>query len=387
LPALLAQLNVPAGTMILRRWLFEKPLIITFRSASIAGQERRSGHADDMQAMRKLTAKTLAADARAAAQAAVARRWQAIDALLPEPSEPAVACGADLTVTSSDGQVVAVGSCRHLSLKPGTLELAWGAASQFALTPWVVGPDVGTALGQLVVRWRRHLARQHEAADPDSAAVIRWPSRDIDGVRALLEHGLRPLTVIAARSAGRRSPAATAGSASAGGAVCAEPVRLRVRAAEPGDVAAVERLVMAMMRYDAHFGAVQVRPDTAAAARDFAARTLAAANPWLWLAERDGTAVGMVQAEPPEAASWLAPAVRPQPVAYLGQMSVLPGERGTGVGTALVDHLHREIDALGVAVTLLHHAQLNPLSAPFWGSMGYRPLWTLWEVRPAVRLS
>ena len=36
--------------------------------------------------------------------------------------------------------------------------------------------------------------------------------------------------------------------------------------------------------------------------------------------------------------------------------------------------------------TLPHYAQLNPLSAPFWSRMGYRPLWTGWEVRPAGSL-
>ena len=39
-----------------------------------------------------------------------------------------------------------------------------------------------------------------------------------------------------------------------------------------------------------------------------------------------------------------------------------------------------------VDTTLLHFAQLNPLSAPFWSRMGYRPLWTGWEVRPAASL-
>ena len=43
-------------------------------------------------------------------------------------------------------------------------------------------------------------------------------------------------------------------------------------------------------------------------------------------------------------------------------------------------------DASGVDTTLLHFAQLNPLSAPFWSRMGYRPLWTGWEVRPAASL-
>jgi GNAT superfamily N-acetyltransferase len=318
----------------------------------------------------------LATGAVAAARAAVARRWQAIDPLLPDPSEPAATCGADLTVTSADGEVVAAGSCRHVHVTPGSLELAWSAASQFLLTPWVAGPDVGEALGELLARWRRHVSSQQDAADADSAAMIRWPSRDIDGVRALLEHGLRPLTVIAARPAGRQI-------AAAGG----KPDGSRIRAAGPADLDGVAGLFMDMMQYDAHFGAVHVRPDTARGLRESAARTLASADPWVWLAERDGVAVGAVQAEPPKAASWIAGAVRQHPVAYLGQMSVLPGRRGAGVGTALVEHLHREVDAIGAAVTLLHHAQLNPLSAPFWSRMGYRPLWTSWEARPAASLS
>jgi len=320
---------------------------------------------------------TPAREATEAARQAVARRWQAIDPLLPDPSEPAKTCGTDLAVTSADGRVVATGYCRHMHVRPGSLELAWGAASQFALTPWVAGPDVGNGLGQLLERWRSHLARQQDAADEDSEAMVRWPSRDVGGVRVLLEHGLRPLTVVAARAAGRAIDGSTVRARTAG---------LRIRRAGEGDVDALERLGMEMMRYDAHFGSVTVRDDTALGLRQSAVRTLAAAQPWTWLAERDGEEAGMVQAEPPEAAGWVAPLVRAQPVAYLGEMSVLPGVRGAGVGTALVEHLHRELDAAGAAVTLLHHAQLNPLSAPFWNRMGYRPLWTSWEVRPA-RLS
>jgi len=52
-----------------------------------------------------------------------------------------------------------------------------------------------------------------------------------------------------------------------------------------------------------------------------------------------------------------------------------------------VDEINRAVlDARGVDTTLLHYAQLNPLSAPFWNRMGYRPLWTGWEVRPAASL-
>jgi GNAT superfamily N-acetyltransferase len=309
---------------------------------------------------------------------AVTRRWQAIDPFLPEPSEPAEACGADLTVTSADGHIAAAGFCRHLHLRRGSLELAWGAARQFGLTAWVAGRDIGMGLGQLLERWRGHLAQLADTAEDDSSAIVRWPSRDIEGIRALLEHGLRPLTVIAARPAGRAIDGNTAGAC---------PVGLRIRPAGRGDVHVLERLAMELTRYDSHFGAVEVRSDTADGLRQWAAQVLAAARPWTWIAERDGEAVGMVHAEPPESATWAAPLVRAQSVAYLAEMSVLPGSRGAGVGTALVEYLHRDLDVAGATVTLLHHAQLNPLSAPFWSRMGYRPLWTSWEVRPASRLS
>jgi GNAT superfamily N-acetyltransferase len=77
---------------------------------------------------------------------------------------------------------------------------------------------------------------------------------------------------------------------------------------------------------------------------------------------------------------------RPGVTAYLQTMFVRPGERGGGVGAALVGHAHGVLDARGVQTTLLHYAQMNPLSAPFWHRMGYRPLWAGWEVRPAASL-
>ena len=82
----------------------------------------------------------------------------------------------------------------------------------------------------------------------------------------------------------------------------------------------------------------------------------------------------------------IAPMVRAEPVAYVELMDVLPGERGGGVAGALVAQLHQAADDAGVAVTLLHYEQVNPLSGPFWSQQGYRPLWTTWEARPASTL-
>lgn len=309
-----------------------------------------------------------------------AERWRRIDPLLPEPKPPGNAgCGTQLTVPAANGRLAAVGRCHHQKLKPEAPQLAWGATAQFWLTAWVAGdpgePGIGPALDELLVRWRAHLAAEPAAASGDSQASVRWPSRDVGGVRALLRHGLQPLTVIAARSAGRPVPDSVP-----------RPRGLRIRPASPADVAAVTEFTMEVIRFDEHFGSVLLHPHAERTQRQLTEQTLARPEPWTWLAERDGQTVGLLVAEPPDRAAWIAAATRQGPVAYLGTMSVRPDERGSGVGTALATWLHREFDAAGVTVTLLHHSLLNPLSAPFWSRMGYRPLWTSWEIRPALAL-
>ncbi len=310
----------------------------------------------------------------------VRERWRSVDPMLPAPVPEQVSCGARLDVVDGDGNLVAFATCRHREYPAEAMELNWGAARQFTLTPQVAGhgPQVGAALDELLTHWRRHLARQHGAAEEDSEAIVRWPSRDIEGVRALLRHGLQPLVVIAARPRSR--------SADAPGPHDGARHGLHIRRAGPADLDAVVALGVEVIRFDEHFGSARLRPHSERAERELAGKTLARPDPWIWLAERDGRPVGMVAAEPPEDTRWILPLVGTSPVAYLGQMAVLPGLRGGGIGAALVAHLHARLDAVGVAVTALHYAQLNPLSVPFWSRMGYRPLWTCWEVRPALSM-
>jgi GNAT superfamily N-acetyltransferase len=356
--------------------------------------------------------------------AQVARRWQAIDPLLPVPGDKSPGCGARLVVAGAGGQPAATGTCIHREGVPESLDLTWGAARGFQLTVRLAGPDAANALDQLLSLWRDHLAGVPGADGEDTAAIVTWPSRDIDGVEALLRHGLAPLAVVAARPTCRHpagpadgpprrnqdpgapawaadgpprrtedpgaparaadGPPQRAEAAEGAGQVTGTPrPDVRIRRAGPADIDAVVRLGLEVIRFDAHFGSVTERPETADALRREAAGLLAVPGTWTWLAERDGTAIGMLCAERPESAGWIAPMVRPSPVAYLLLMGVLAGERGSGVGAALAAQLHREIDATGVAVTLLHYAQLNPLSVPFWSQQGYRPLWTAWEARPA----
>jgi GNAT superfamily N-acetyltransferase len=280
---------------------------------------------------------------------------------------------------------VAAGSCEHWAGTPGSLDLTWGAARRFRLTAWTAGPDVAGALDRLLAAWRDHLAGAPGADGDDTAAVVTWASRDVGGVRALLRHGLVPISVVAARHTSSHA-GRSANDAARGGPAAAGRPDLRIRRAGPADIDTVVRLGLEVVRFDALCGGVIERPETAEALRREATGWLAEPESWIWLAERDGAAIGMLAAERPESASWIAPLARPSPVAYLSLMFVSPAERGSGVGAALAGRLHGAVEAAGVPVTLLHYEQANPLSVPFWSQQGYRPLWTSWEARPARAL-
>jgi GNAT superfamily N-acetyltransferase len=252
------------------------------------------------------------------------------------------------------------------------MEILWGAAARYVLSAQVGGASTEEALDRLLRRWRLHLCSLPETADADTAATLTWPSRDISGVRALLRHGMQPLTVIAARPAHQAVPPSRSDA--------------KIRPAGPDDIAEVLALHMAEYRYDVHCGGAVERTGASAVLRQEMERALRKPGGWRWLAELDGRPAGLLLAEAPEDAGWVVPLTGLAPAAYLSCLGVVPAQRGRGVGGDLVSRLHAELDRRGVAVTLLHHGQLNPLSTPFWYRMGYRPLWTTWEARPAGTL-
>jgi hypothetical protein len=317
-------------------------------------------------------------------RAEVGSRWQSLDRLLPAPASlHQDGCGAELRALGSNGELLAEGFCRHWAGDPGSLELTWGAATRFELTCLVTGHTpaaVRHGLDRLLLLWRDHLHTLGSAASADSAALISWPSRDVGGVVPLLRRGLAPLAVIAARVADPGAPAPQEERDGFGAGVA-------VRRAVPADLGALVELGLEVIRFDAHFGGVNERPWTASAlAREFE-EMLSDPQPWIWLAERGGQPVGMLAAEKPRQAAWIAPMTRPSPAAYVLLAGVAAGTRAQGVGAALTACLNAEAHAADVPVTLLHYAQMNPLSAPFWSQQGYRPLWTCWEARPAASLS
>ena len=313
---------------------------------------------------------------------AVTRRWRQLDALLPEPSDLPEGCMAPLLARGDNGRPSGLGVCRHQHVAADTLAQTWGAATKFVLSMRLRGPDIRAAADDLLTQWREHLERQPEAEKEDTAAIVNWPARDVTGVLALLRHGLQPMSVIAVRPAGRPSPPSPAGRPSP---ASTQP-GLVIRPAGPDDLDAVTELEMGVVRYDAQFGASIPRPATEALVRAETQAALAKRPGWTWLAEQDGRPVALTAVEPPAAATWIAGMTRTGATAYLQTMFVRPDERSGGIGAALVRHVHGELDARGIDLTLLHYAQVNPLSPPFWHRMGYRPLWSTWEARPVAAL-
>jgi GNAT superfamily N-acetyltransferase len=305
---------------------------------------------------------------------AAGRRWQQLDPLLAEPRDMPAGCADPLVANGRNGRAAGFAVCRHQFWPADSLAQTWGTAMRFVLSPRLRDRDTLPVLDELLSQWREHLAGLPEAHEDDTAALVTWPSRDVTGVRALLGHGLQPMTVLAARPAGRL----TAVSHTGNGTV--------VREAGPADLDAVASMELGVIKYDEQFGGSVLRPATADLVRADTRKTLAGRSSWTWLAERDGRPVGLVAVQPPEESTWVTVMTRVRPAAYLSTMFVAPGERGTGVGAALVKQAHAALDARGIAITLLHHSQVNPVSGPFWNRMGYRPLWTSWESRPAAAL-
>ncbi|ACU39342.1 GNAT family N-acetyltransferase [Actinosynnema mirum] len=294
-------------------------------------------------------------------------RLVGIDPVLPPMIAPLD--GDVVTAALPDGTRVA-GVLQQQVHERNSPARLWSATEVWELTP-LLGGAGPAGMDALMRAWRRRMELVGPA-ERDSACVLTWPSRDVESGSVLMDHGMVPLSVVAVR----RGPAPAARSGS-----------LVIRRAKPSDLEAVLELAMAELRYSSMVGSTVNRPEAVALKRRALAERLAAGGP-TWLAEREGVAVGlaecaMVLSEPGNSASTRLP---PGRWGYVNCVSVLPGARGSGVGQQLMAHVHRELHLMGAVGTYLYYNPPNPLSSVFWPRQGYRPLWTMWEVRPAGAL-
>lgn len=291
------------------------------------------------------------------------RRLSRIDPLLP-PSAPLPEAGPDGVELDVPG---GRGLARVVRADPNTLDATWNPAERHILVARIGEHEPTAAMDALLSRWT--VTVRNRAGHAESAAVLTWPSRDVALTPTLLAHGLAPLSVLAIRLAGRDCPDGAPD--------------VVVRRATEADVDVAVALELELVRWNQLLGQMTERPNTRELIR---AKHTAAGHPWSWLAEVDGTPVGLLNVLNPDHSSWPSGLSSAGNAVYLSDLMVLPGRRGAGAGTALVQHVHRELDRAGFDATLLHYLGMNPLSVPFWHRCGYRPLTTNWEVRPASHL-
>jgi GNAT superfamily N-acetyltransferase len=295
-------------------------------------------------------------------------RLAALDAELPDRYR--LPSGEPLMARLSGGDVVA-GLVAHTDHPPGSMQSLWSATETFELFP-LLGDHPQAGMDAILHAWREQLSAR-DAPPTDSACLVTWPSRDIQATRALLDHGFLPLSCLAVRSP---SP----------GIHTELPGSIKVRRAGPADLDAVVELMLVELDYAALVGASVRRPDAARLKRTAAHVRLHSGDP-VWLAERDGEPIAMAEC------GWIdtehhhgGHRLRAGKWAYVNCVSVHEQARGTGVGRELMALAHDEFARAGVLGSYLYYNPANPLSSVFWPRQGYRPLWTMWEVRPATAL-
>ncbi len=290
-------------------------------------------------------------------------RFERIDPLLPAAVTPPE--GDVLTAALADGERVA-GVVARERYQAGTAPTLWSAREVWELHP-LVGAAGGAGMDALLRELHRVLARG--ASGPDSACLVSWPSRDVEAARPLLDHGFAPLSTLAVRTA--------PGEDEAGDGVTIRPATLR-------DLAVALELELAELAYSALVGAAIDRPNARRIKNAALTRHLEQGDP-VWLAERDGVVVGLAHCRLVDAGpgSVTGTRLRTGRWGYVNCVSVRAEARGTGVGRRLMAVAHRELARLGATGTFLYYNPPNPLASVFWPRQGYRPLWTIWEVRPA----
>lgn len=302
--------------------------------------------------------------------------FRGLDPQLPDEREPPH--GEVLTANTSSGRRVAcvLTSTVH---GPGKLPSLWSAREVRQLHP-LVGDTGGEGVAALLARlpsWQHRLARRRAYPD-DSSWTVVWPSRDITATRAFLDHGFVPLSVLAVR---------TREGADARGETVDGPAR--IRRAEPTDLDAVLALAMAELEYSAQVGGAVVRDDAEDMKRKALGYHLTVGSDPVWLADCENSAVGLAECRMIDVGS-PGPGerypVRPGTWGYVNCLAVLRAARGRGIGHALMSVAHREFARSGALGSYLYFNPANPLSSVFWPRHGYRPLWTVWEVRPAHAL-
>lgn len=148
---------------------------------------------------------------------------------------------------------------------------------------------------------------------------------------------------------------------------------VEIRRAGPDDLDAVMRLVTGLYRHQAGppmFAPylVETEPDE----RQYQSRLLAHRTSAIWLASVDGRMVGLQSFQPPP--SSVSPMLQSRRCTYLLHGFTEAGDRGKGIGDALLSRSMAWAREAGYDHCLLSFLSANALAARFWMRNGYRSI-------------
>lgn len=289
-------------------------------------------------------------------------RFAELDSGLPAAMGPPE--GERLDATTVQGRRV-VGIVQTYRLSPDSPDLLWSAAEVSQLFPFV-GSTGRSGMDALLTAWRRRF--DAEPPGLDSSCTVNWPSQDAEAITAFLDHGFVPTLTLAVRIA--PPPPVTS-------------IDVTIRRARPDDFD--DALELAVSAAD-HVGLLtgRRRPNSAEILAPQLRRKLDEAGP-VWLAEQNGEVIALAECDWIDSAAG-SPAAELLPDGrwgYVNDVITVPRVRRRGIGQALMALAHSEFEHEGVFGSYLYYNPHNSLSTVFWHRQGYRPLWTMWEMRPA----
>lgn len=151
-----------------------------------------------------------------------------------------------------------------------------------------------------------------------------------------------------------------------------------VREATGADLDTVVALRLALLaEHSRNLVYGRMRPDAAERAHRLFARQLASKNEAMFLAEREGEAIGILRC----VNSSGSPLLYPDRYGYISSVYVAPGARRSGVLKALLDAATDWCAARGITELRLHHASENDRASRIWESLGFEAV-ELLRVRP-----
>lgn len=143
---------------------------------------------------------------------------------------------------------------------------------------------------------------------------------------------------------------------------------LSVREASLGDLDAVVELRLSLLReYGDHPLYSRLHPDAHRRAFELYRTQLASANETMFVAELEGSIVGVIRCVDTPSS----PLLMPERYCYVSSAYVKPHTRRRGVLTALVDAAERWCDARGISEMRLHNASGVRMAEDTWNALGF----------------